>query len=163
MRGLEFEGNAVLARDLGADGGKLSFNWALGYLDAKYLEFIDSRGIDVADRRKIQNTPDFTGSGTIAYTAPVGEGSVTASTTLAYRSASQQFEFATPMLDQGAYALWDANIVWEIDEHFSLGTWPTRNISSPATTSCARTPTPASSSWPTASPGAARPWAPTAR
>ncbi|MCW3835087.1 TonB-dependent receptor [Sphingomonas canadensis] len=121
MRGIEFEGNAVLARDFGVSGGKLGFNWAVGYLDAKYLEFIDARGIDVASNRKVQNTPDFTGSGTLSYNAPMGDGSITASTTVSYRSASQQFELKTPLLDQPGFALWDASLVWDINEHFSLG------------------------------------------
>jgi iron complex outermembrane receptor protein len=121
IRGVEFEGNLIAARDLGADGGTLNLSWSLGYLDAKYEEFIDARGIDVADRRAIQNTPDWTASGTLAYSVPVGEGSVNASTTLSYRGASQQFELRTPMLDQGSYTLLDASLVWDIDQTFSIG------------------------------------------
>jgi iron complex outermembrane receptor protein len=33
-------------------------------------------------------------------------------TTVSYRSSSQQFEIAIPGLDQGGFALWDANLVW---------------------------------------------------
>lgn len=121
IRGVEFEGNLIAARDLGADGGTLNLSWSLGYLDAKYEEFIDARGIDVADRRAIQNTPDWTASGTLAYSVPVGEGKVNASTTLSYRGASQQFELRTPMLDQPAFTLLDASLVWDIDQTFSIG------------------------------------------
>ncbi|MBL0769555.1 TonB-dependent receptor [Sphingopyxis sp. XHP0097] len=121
FKGLEFEGNLVAARDFGVDGDSLNFSWALGYLDAKFDRFIDSRGIDVADRRSIQNTPDLTASGTLSYSTPVGEGSINASTTISYRSASQQFEIPTPGLDQPGFALWDANLVWNIDDIFSLG------------------------------------------
>ncbi len=121
IKGIEFEGNAILAKNLGADGGALAFNWSVGYLDAKYLHFIDSRGIDVANRRKIQNTPDWTASGTLGYSVPVGEGSVSISGTASYRGASQQFELRTPMLDQGAYTLFDASITWDINENLSLG------------------------------------------
>ncbi|MGK6353986.1 TonB-dependent receptor [Sphingomonas sp. DT-207] len=121
IRGVEFEGNLVAARNLGADGGTLNLSWSLGYLDAKYEEFIDARGIDVADRRAIQNTPDWTASGTLGYSVPVGEGKVSASSTLSYRGASQQFELRTPMLDQGAYTLLDASLIWDIDQTFSIG------------------------------------------
>jgi len=121
FKGLEFEGNLVAARDFGVDGDSLNFSWALGYLDAKFDRFIDSRGIDVADRRSIQNTPDLTASGTLSYSTPVGAGSINASTTISYRSASQQFEIPTPGLDQPGFALWDANLVWNIDDIFSLG------------------------------------------
>ncbi|HEX8300770.1 TonB-dependent receptor [Sphingomonas sp.] len=121
IKGVEFEGNAVLARDLGATGGSLNLGWSLGYMDAKYLSFIDARGLDVANRRKIQNTPDWTASSTLGYTTPIGEGSLTVSGTVSYRGASQQFELRTPMLDQPSYTLFDANLVWDINENFSLG------------------------------------------
>ena len=121
FKGVEFEGNLIAAQDLGTAGGTLNFSWALGYLDAKYKRFIDARGIDVADRRAIQNTPDWTASGTLGYSAPVGAGSVNVSTTLAYRGDSQQFEVPTPGLDQPGFVLWDANLVWNIDDKCSLG------------------------------------------
>lgn len=121
IKGVEFEGNVIASRDLGAPGGTLNLSWTLGYLDAKYLHFIDARGIDVANRRKIQNTPDLTASGTLAYKVPVGDGAISASTTVSYRGDSQQFELRAPLLDQPAYTLLDANLVWDINQTFSLG------------------------------------------
>jgi len=122
FQGVEFEGNAILARGFGTDGDSLNFSWSLGYLNADYKEFIDARGIDVADRRRIQNTPEWTLSGTLNYGTPVGSGMLNLITTLSYRSASQQFELATPMLDQPGYTLWDANIVWRSDDdRWSVG------------------------------------------
>jgi iron complex outermembrane receptor protein len=118
IRGIEFEGNAALIR---SDAGTLNFNWSIGYMDAEYLSFIDSRGLDVANRRKIQNTPDWTASGTLAYTTPIGDGSLTISGTASYRGASQQFELRTPMLDQPSYTLFDANLVWDVNETLSFG------------------------------------------
>ena len=118
IRGVEFEGNVALVR---GSGGTLTYSWSLGYLDAKYLSYIDSRGLDVANRRAIQNTPDWTASSTLTYAVPLGDGNLTVSGTAAYRGASQQFELATPMLDQPAYTLFDANIVWDINDHFSIG------------------------------------------
>jgi iron complex outermembrane recepter protein len=121
IKGVEFEGNAILAKDLGATGGALNLQWSVGYMDAKYLRFIDSRGIDVANRRKIQNTPDWTASGTLGYSVPIGDGSLAISGTASYRGASQQFELRTPGLDQGAYTLFDANLVWDINKTLSFG------------------------------------------
>jgi iron complex outermembrane receptor protein len=118
IKGIEFEGNAALLR---SDAGTLNFNWSVGYMDAKYLSFIDSRGIDVASRRKIQNTPDWTASGTLGYTTPIGDGSLTISGTASYRGASQQFELRTPMLDQPSYTLFDANLVWDVNDMLSFG------------------------------------------
>jgi iron complex outermembrane recepter protein len=121
FRGVEFEGNLV-ARDAFVDGARLGLQFAVGYIDARYTRFIDARGIDVANRRAIQNTPDWTISETLSYTVPVGRGSIAASTTLAYRGDSQQFELRTPGLDQRRYALWDASLVYSGEnDRWSVG------------------------------------------
>jgi iron complex outermembrane receptor protein len=111
INGVEFESNLV-ARDALRDGDRLSLAVSVGYLDAQYKRFIDPRGIDVSSRRSFQNTPKWTVSETLSYNTPVGAGSLNASTTLAYRSDSQQFEIRTPVLDQPRYLLWDANLVY---------------------------------------------------
>ena len=122
FQGVEFEGNAVLAQDFGTGGDRLGFSWTLGYINADYLEYIDARGLNVADRREIQNTPEWTASGTLSYSTPLRGGNLNASTTLAYRGDSQQFELRTPGLDQEAYTLLDANLVWRSDDdRFSIG------------------------------------------
>ncbi|HWT13142.1 MAG TPA: TonB-dependent receptor, partial [Allosphingosinicella sp.] len=122
FQGVEFEGNATVARNFGREGDRLNLAWSLGYLNADYQEFIDARGIDVADRREIQNTPEWTASGTLNYGVPVGSGELSFISTLSYRSASQQFELRTPGLDQDGYALWDASIVWRSDDdRWSIG------------------------------------------
>ena len=122
FRGIEFEGNAVLARNFATGSDALNLGVTAGYLDARYLRYIDSRGIDVADRRRVQNTPEFTASGTLGYSAQFGNGgSLNASTTVSYRSSSQQFELQIPLLDQPGFALWDANLVWRINRTFSVG------------------------------------------
>ncbi|MFL6759243.1 TonB-dependent receptor [Sphingomonas sp.] len=123
MRGVEIETNARLAQDVATPGDRLSFAGSLGYLDGKYLSFITNLPVpgavparsvptDVAAHRKLQNTPKWTLSGTMDYSTPLSSGHLDANTTVAYRSASQQFEISTPFLDQPGYALWDANIIW---------------------------------------------------
>jgi iron complex outermembrane receptor protein len=121
INGFEVEANAVLAQGIASDRDRLTLSGVAGYLDAEYKQFIDARGIDVASRRRFQNTPDWTASGTLAYSGPVGGGKLTASTTVAYRGDSQQFELRTPLLDQPAYTLLDANIVYDVNEHLSVG------------------------------------------
>jgi iron complex outermembrane receptor protein len=122
FQGVEFEGNALVAQDLAAARDRLNLSWSLGYINADYLEFIDARGIDVADRRGIQNTPEWTASGTVNYAFPVGPGILNFNSTLSYRSRTQQFELRIPGLDQGAYALLDASLVWRSDNDvWSIG------------------------------------------
>lgn len=120
--GVEFEGNAVLAREFAGAGSSLNFAWSLGYLDARYDEYIDARGIDVADRRAVQNTPDWTASGTLNLGVPVGGGLLNVIAGVSYRGDSQQFELPIPMLDQDGYALFDLSLVWRSDnDRWSFG------------------------------------------
>ena len=116
FRGVEVETNARLAQDFATPGDRLNLAGTLGYLDAKYLQFITNipgQGpVDVANDRKIQNTPKWTLSGTLDYSTPAAGARLDLNTTVSYRSKSQQFELRTPMLDQPGFALWDANIVW---------------------------------------------------
>src|SRR3546814_12457956 len=82
--GVELETNARLARDLAASGDRLSFSGSLGYINARYKEYITNSAagpVDVADQRKVQNTPKWTGSATLAYETPVGNGDLSFSRT----------------------------------------------------------------------------------
>jgi iron complex outermembrane recepter protein len=136
FQGVELETSATLAQDLAAAGDRLNFAGSLGYLDAKYREFIanitfdpdtglpisPARPYDVAEFAHIQNTPKWTASGGLDYDTPVGGGRLNLNSTLSYRSKSQQFEFPIPGLDQKGFALWDANIVWRAPgNRFTVG------------------------------------------
>ncbi|MDQ3145005.1 MAG: TonB-dependent receptor [Pseudomonadota bacterium] len=124
FKGVEAEVTAALWRS--ADlASRLNFSGTLGYLDAKYDEFITNIAgqgpVDVADFRRIQNTPKWTASGTLDYSAPLSDGELTASTTVSYRTKTFQFETPSPFLDQSAYALFDANLMWRSDGGVSIG------------------------------------------
>ena len=136
FKGVEAEVVASLYRS--ADlASRLNFTGTLGYLDAQYDEFVTniagfdangnatpgSRGqpTDVADFRRIQNTPKWTTSGTLDYSTPAGAGELFASTTVSYRSKTFQFETPSPFLDQKGYALFDASLVWKSNGGVSIG------------------------------------------
>jgi iron complex outermembrane receptor protein len=135
FKGIEVEALATIFRR--DDGSRLNFAGTLGYLDAQYDEFItnianfDANGnpspgaakpTDVADFRRIQNTPKWTMSGTLDYSRKMMGGDITASTTLSYRSKTFQFETPSPFLDQPGYALLDASFVWtSADDRFTIG------------------------------------------
>jgi iron complex outermembrane recepter protein len=116
FRGAELEADARIAQDFATAGDRLNLSGTLGYLNAKYLQFITNIAgvgpVDVAADRKIQNTPEWTLSGSLDYNTPAGGGRLDLNTTASYRSSSQQFELHTPGLDQPGFALWDANLVW---------------------------------------------------
>jgi iron complex outermembrane receptor protein len=136
FKGIETEVLATLFR--GAGGSRLNFGGTLGYLDAQYDEFITNvanftetgapaagtaaRPVDVADFRRIQNTPKWTMSGTLDYLTQMAGGDLNASATLSYRSKTFQFETPSPFLDQPGYALLDANLVWtSADDRYTIG------------------------------------------
>ena len=126
INGVEWEGQAVLADDLGRRGSGLRLGWAIGYIDADYNEFIDAFGNDVADDRVFQNTPKWTVTGTLTYELPVNwfdrAGLFSAITALAYRSKTSQFEVENPFLDQSGYTLWDLSFIWSDDTgHWNAG------------------------------------------
>jgi iron complex outermembrane receptor protein len=114
FKGIEAEALATLFR--GDNGSRLTFAGTLGYLDAQYDEFITNvpgQGpVDVADFRRIQNTPKWTLSGTVDYSTPLAGGTFDINSTLSWRSKTFQFETPSPFLDQPGYALWDANLTW---------------------------------------------------
>ena len=125
FRGVELETNWRIANDLATPGDRLTWAGTLGYLHAEYREFITVVGFDrvtglpvpaheedVADFRKVQNTPKWTLSGSLDYDTPLFNGRLNANTTLSYRSKSQQFELRIPGLDQKGFALLDANLIW---------------------------------------------------
>jgi iron complex outermembrane receptor protein len=126
FRGVELESNFRIARDMATVGDRLSLAGTLGYLNSKYLSYETVVSFDpithlpltrpitlnLSGSRKIQNTPKWTASSTLDYETPAWGGRLNFNTTVSYRSKSQQFELAIPGLDEGSFALWDANLVW---------------------------------------------------
>jgi iron complex outermembrane receptor protein len=142
VKGLEFEASALLARNIGVAGDSLSLAAALGLIDAEYDEFItlvtdpatgSSALEDVADERVFQNTPDTTAHLQMRYDRPVGlfgnAGTLSFIGAWSYRSETNQFETPSQFLDEGAYSLFDASIVWKrLDGKYELGLYG-RNLS----------------------------------
>ena len=126
INGVEWEGLAILANDIGLSGSQLRFNWAIGYLDAEFNEFIDAFGNDVADERTFQNTPEWTAMGMLNYSLPLSlfstDGSLSFITSVSFRDDHSQFEVPTPELDQESFTLWDLSVVWTDNSgHWSAG------------------------------------------
>lgn len=118
IMGLEWEGFGVLGEDAFISGDEFSVTWSLGLLDGEYKQFISAQGVDVSDQASLQNTPDTTGSLSLAYTAPVQNGQLSIINSLFYKGDVQQFEFASP-IDEEAYTLWNLSAVWASD----AGNW----------------------------------------
>ncbi|WP_370176911.1 TonB-dependent receptor [Alteriqipengyuania sp.] len=110
FKGIEFEGSARL-------GAGFSLSGSVGYIDAEYDEYITNIGAtptDVSQYREVQNTPKWTGSATLAYNAPIGNGDLYAGASATYRGKTFQFEIPNPYLDQDGFALFNADIVYTL-------------------------------------------------
>jgi iron complex outermembrane receptor protein len=126
VQGAEFEMNALLGRNMGAQGDALTTMLTVGYIDAEYDQFITSvtdpaTGStaleDVADERVFQNTPDWTAHWNMRYDVPLGlfgnDGMFSVIGAWSYRGETNQFEVPSQFLDQEAYSLYDLHLVWK--------------------------------------------------
>ena len=107
MQGVEFETRANL--------GALTLSGSLGYIDAKFQKYITNIGnvpTDVAAYRKVQNTPAWTGNAQASYSTPLNDGTLIATAGVSFKSKTYQFEIPNPYLDQDAYQLVDASLVY---------------------------------------------------
>jgi len=126
VQGLEFEGTAMLGQDLFRAGDMLNALATIGYIDAEYDEFIapitnpatgEQALEDVADERVFQNTPDWTAHVDLTYDFPVTlfdqPGAMVLIGGWSYRGDTNQFETPSQFLDQDAYSLFDASLLWK--------------------------------------------------
>jgi iron complex outermembrane recepter protein len=114
IQGVEFEGEFLLTE-------RLSAQVAVSLLDAEIKEWIVG-GRNVADQREIQNTPDTMAYLGLNYGAPLFAGALNLHIDWSYKSEIVQFEVPAPVIDQGAYDLFNASIVWlSPEEHWSVG------------------------------------------
>ncbi len=110
--GVEFEGTALVSENLTAIAN-------LGYINAKYKEWM-VEGVNIADTRVFQNTPEWSGYFSLNYELPMNlfgnDGAVNLIGAVSFKSKTYIFETPIPLLDQDGYALIDASIVWTSDD-----------------------------------------------
>ncbi|MDP3853286.1 TonB-dependent receptor [Phenylobacterium sp.] len=122
MSGFELEGVAAFTSNLSA-------NFSLGYIKAEFDEYkaLDLTVAppvvrDFSNARVFQNTPEWNGSFGLTYVHDLGDhGKLTFSPNAAYRSDFNMFEIPSP-LDQKAYWLTNASLVWSsVDDRYTVG------------------------------------------
>ncbi|MFQ5347319.1 MAG: TonB-dependent receptor domain-containing protein, partial [Rhodothalassiaceae bacterium] len=94
--------------------------WAVGFLDTRFLEFIDAFGQDIADLARFQNAPEWTANTSLTYSAPLAlfgtPGQWSLIPQASYRGDTNQFEVSSRNLDQPAYVLFNLSLVWTSDD-----------------------------------------------
>lgn len=115
INGAEIEATAWLTK-------AFSIDFAIGYVDAEfdqYLAYVPAAGgggyvqVDVADERQFQNTPKWNGNVALNYMIDMdSRGTLALRGALSFRSSVNMFEIPVPAIDQPAYELFDASIVW---------------------------------------------------
>ena len=124
MKGFEFEGRAKLIDN---DSGTLTLSGSVGYIDAKFTRYVTNIGgvpTDVAANRKVQNTPAWSGNVSLDYSMALGEGRLSIGGGMSFKSKTYQFEVPNPYLDQPAYQLFDAAIVYQApNKAWTLGVY----------------------------------------
>lgn len=100
---------------------------AIGYTNAKFKKYLTydlatKTYIDVANQRRLQNTPAWNGNVSATWSIDMAGGSLALTPAISFRSDYHLFEVPTPLLDQDGYALADASVTWtSADDRFKLG------------------------------------------
>ncbi len=114
IKGFELEGSFLLTDSLTAQ-------LAVSLLDAEIEEWIVN-GVDVANDREVQNTPETMFNLGLTYRSKLNVGSLILNTNWSYKDDTFQFELPSPILDQPAHDIVNASIVWlSDDERLKVG------------------------------------------
>lgn len=115
IKGIEFEGELAVTDNFFLSG-------AMSILDAEIDEWL-LNGVNVADEREVQNTPEFMANITARYIQDMGDnGNIVTSATWAHQGQTYQFETPTPLIDQDSYSLFNASLVWtDASSRFTVG------------------------------------------
>jgi iron complex outermembrane receptor protein len=114
ISGIEIEGNLLFSSHFSAQ-------FSASFLDTSFKEYLIG-DVDVSNERAIQNTPEemlFLG---LSYNTDLAGGVLLINANYSYKGDVQQFEIAAPDIDQDAFGLLNASIVWTSgDESWLVG------------------------------------------
>jgi len=106
IRGAELE---LIARPI----PELTLNATVGYLDARYDDYIGPGGVDISDQRHLVNAPEWSARLGGVYVADLGvNGSLTLGADASYRSKVYPTVSSSEVLAQDGYTLVDAFVRW---------------------------------------------------
>jgi len=113
-----------------AQGVEVEYQWLptqhwlisgnLAWLDTGYDEFITA-GVNVADQQRFTNAPEFSGALNVEWRTPLANGgNISARAGYAYQSEVWPTTDLSPAIRQDGYGLFNAGVIWKIDNAWSL-------------------------------------------
>ncbi|MBP1475248.1 TonB-dependent receptor [Frateuria sp. MAH-13] len=103
---------------------KPSEHWTLrgnvAYLHTKYTEYMTG-GVNIADQQKFTNAPKWSGGLSLENTTPLANGgSISARINYTYQTMVYPETTLSPLIAQPAYGLWNAGVIWQVNDPWSL-------------------------------------------
>lgn len=109
IKGIEFEGEFLLSE-------QLTLQTSLNILDADIKEWL-LNGVNVADQREVQNTPEFMSFVGLTYVTDMGTGTLSVNANWSHKGSIVQFETPVPEIDQEAYDIANASVVYTAEDN----------------------------------------------
>ncbi|MDE2156246.1 MAG: TonB-dependent receptor [Xanthomonadaceae bacterium] len=97
-----------------------TFSGQFAYLHTRYTRFL-SGGVNIADQQRFTNAPKWAGGLSLENTRPLGNGgSLTARINYTYQGMVFPETTLSPLIAQGGYGLWNAGLIWQISQPWTL-------------------------------------------
>lgn len=97
-----------------------TFSGNFAYLHTKYTQF-ESGGVNIADTQRFTNAPKWSGGLNLEHTIPLADGgSVSGRINYTYQTSVYPETTLSPLIMQPSYGLWNAGVIWHINQPWSL-------------------------------------------
>lgn len=97
-----------------------TFSGNFAYLHTKYTQF-ESAGVNIADTQRFTNAPKWSGGLNLERTFPLANGgSVSGRINYTYQTSVYPETTLSPLIMQPSYGLWNAGVIWQIDQPWTL-------------------------------------------
>ncbi|SHM11940.1 TonB-dependent receptor [Rhodanobacter sp. OK091] len=97
-----------------------TFSGNFAYLHTKYTQYL-TRGVNVADQQKFTNAPKWSGGLSLENTHELANGgNLTTRINYTYQSLVYPETTLSPLIAQPAYGLWNAGVIWQVSQPWTL-------------------------------------------
>ena len=97
-----------------------TFSGNFAYLHTKYTDF-ESGGVNIADTQRFTNAPKWSGGLNLEHTIALsGGGSISGRINYTYQTMVYPETTLSPLILQGSYGLWNAGVIWRINQPWTL-------------------------------------------